>query len=177
MKKHFVRTAAAIASIALLISGCGRTSPNNDKNIEDLTADGMVERETSAVGIDSSSKDFESLLTNNTFYIVHEGIYYPLYSDGINIKGTNDLMYKVDPTRQMYFSTETADNVPTFFPGDHLVYFSKDTLLDYVSWERYYDLGYTVGLMNLKKQPREDTTSALKTRTKCRFCPAAILKK
>lgn len=143
------KTAAILvfSLIASLFTGCGeRTKDTNE--IADLTSDGTISEQTSECGISSNSKDFESKLVSGTYYVVHDGVYYPLYSYGTNYDDAPGDW--TEPSRQAYFTTENEINIPTLFEGDELVYYSTDGLLDYMIWERYYDLGYTIGLLNLQ---------------------------
>lgn len=134
-------------SISAIMSGCGERE-KKENEILDNTVEGVINYETSALGIPSNSKDFESRLTSGTYYVVHDGVYYPVYKYGANYDDSPTNY--TQPSRQVYFTTENEINIPTLFEGDTLVYYSTDYLLDYVNWERYYDLGYTIGLIDLK---------------------------
>ena len=107
--------------------------------------------ETSTLGIREDDKDFLSKLVNNSYYVVHDGVYYPLVSYIKNEAAEEPLNedYQVDDWRMLFFTTESENDIPTFYKGDKLVYYSTDTLLNYITWERYYDLGYTLGLNNI----------------------------
>lgn len=49
----------------------------------------------------------------------------------------------------IWFSSENDNSIPTFYPGDKLLYVS-DTSVPYkgISWERFRDYGYTLGVGN-----------------------------
>lgn len=130
-----------------IMSGCGERE-KTENEILDKTVEGVINFETSELGISSDSKNFESKLTSGTYYVVHNNVYYPVYQYGTNYEDVPK--YYTQPERQAYFTTENEINIPTLFEGDTLVYYSTDALLDYINWERYYDLGYTIGLINLK---------------------------
>ena len=152
MKKRIVKAIAGTLSLMILICGCGRQeSVGNNNSIEDNTKAGMIDYETSSLGIDSGSKNFEENLVDGTFYVVHEGIYYPQYTYLKNETAEDELTTRVNDKRMSFFTIENLVDVPTLFPGDHLVYYSTSELLDYVSWERYKDLGPTFGLRDLTK--------------------------
>jgi hypothetical protein len=148
MKRKAKKTIYFLLACSLLLTGCAeRTRQNN--TINDETPEGIINTETSTYGVDSAAKDFESQLMDGYYYVVHNGIYYPLYSYDNN-DGSSPDDY-VDPDRQWYFTTENEINIPTLYEGDTLVYYSTQTLLDYVVWERLYDLGYTIGLHDIKE--------------------------
>lgn len=133
----------------ILSAGCnGRVKDKYQLEIDDNTVEGLIDYETSTLGIDSKSKDFESKLTNGTYYVVHDDIWYPLVYYVTNF--TNAPGETVNPDRQMYFTTSNENQIPTLFEGDKLVYYSTDQLLDYVVFERYKEIGYTIGLFDIR---------------------------
>lgn len=157
MKLKKVKKSICLVVVAsmLLVTGCGREDTSasvKQKEIEDNTAVGIIDYQTSEQGIDSNSKDFMEKLTNNSFYVVHDGIYYPLYTFYKNEDAErNDGMNSVDTDRMCFYTTENYSDIPTFFPGDHIVYYSTDTMLDTILWERYKPLGITFGIYNLQR--------------------------
>ena len=141
MKKLLL--AAGLA--AVLLTGCdalsfGETTPEDNS-------------EASTLGIDTTQRNWMNNLTDNTFYIVHNDTYYPLYSYLKNYRAENyevDIDRQVDTEKQFYYTTENEKNIPTLYEGDKLVYYSTSALLPYISWERYYDMGYTIGVTNIQ---------------------------
>lgn len=135
---------------ALLLGGCGRIEEVEEETAIELP-EGYMNGQSSTMGIDSNSKNFEEMLTNDTFYVVHDGIYYPLYSFYGN-EATEDEMYsQANPDRMHFFNLENIKEIPTFYPGDHLVYYSTEYMLDVISWERYLPLGATFGFKDILK--------------------------
>ena len=51
----------------------------------------------------------------------------------------------------IWFSSENDVEIPTFYPGDELIFVSS-TYVPYkgIEWERFSDLGYTIGVANMK---------------------------
>lgn len=154
------KTKKAIALMMILTTifatGCGSTTAVEKKDdITDNTSAGIIDYETSRQGVDSNQKDFEEKLVSGTFYVVHDGVYYPAYTYLKNESATNEISAdsytSVDDSRMVFYTTENIVDIPTLFPGDHLVYYSTDELLDYVLWERYKDIGITFGVRNLEK--------------------------
>lgn len=140
----------------LLFSACGKADQQMQKDeIKDNTSSGIIDYETSRNGVDSNSKNFEENLISGTFYVVHDGIYYPAYTylknESAEAKLSDGSFRYVDNSRLVFFTTENFVDVPTLFPGDHLVYYSTTDLLDYITWERYKDLGITFGVRNLQR--------------------------
>lgn len=149
--KRFVTGVLVMTMLTGLLQGCGRSDTLNEQNIiEDTTEQGVIDYETSSGGIDSNSKNFEESLVDGMYYVVHEGIYYPLYWYYCNERAEDAPSTVADNSRLHFLTTENISEVPTFFPGDHIVYYSTNGLLDHVVWERYYDVGTTFGMYNLR---------------------------
>lgn len=164
-----------------LLTGCGgrETSKNH---IDDLTTSGEISDETSTLGLslkdvekrekeidkNGNNKKQQSLLSNG-FYVLHEDKYYPLVSYVENDREFNDS--SVDSSRLHFFTTANEHQIPTLFleQGDKLIYYSTDNLLDYIIWERWKDLDYTIGIHNIQQMTNtrsyvelsEDTTNIL----------------
>lgn len=132
-----------------MLSGCGRTANEKD-DIQDLTENGEVSWQTATTGIDETSKKFETNLVSGNYYVLHDGFYYPLASY-VNNYENDKPEDRVNKKRQQYFTTENEIEIPTLYDGDQLIYYSTDTLLDTITWERYYDIGYTIGCYNIKQ--------------------------
>ena len=148
MKDGAYKIALAVAAASLFATGCGEEVEAPE--FEDVAV--SAGEESSRLGIDSESKGFVDSLTSGSFYVVHNGVYYPLTngtpSDAL---GSSSKVDRPSPDRQMYYTTDGMLDVPTFYPGDHLVFYSKDEFLDEIRWERFYDMGPTVGLLALKR--------------------------
>lgn len=133
-----------------MLSGC--TMPdfgrNTDVVVEDtptydgLDTENLIDYET-CNGIDSNDPeiDLSSSLSDGEFYVVHDGYYYPT-SLGTTISN-NDV-------EQMLYSLNWETSIPTLFleAGDKLVYYTTSGVVDYFTWTRYRDLGYTTGIYN-----------------------------
>ena len=148
MQKKLCTLLLSIMTVSML-SGCGRTANEKDE-IQDLTENGEVSWQTATTGIDETGKKFESNLVSGSYYVLHDGFYYPLVSYVNNYEGDSPDEI-VDKQRQQYFTTENEIEIPTLYDGDQLIYYSTDTLLDTITWERYYDIGYTIGCYNIKQ--------------------------
>lgn len=154
LKKMKKQAVAILAAAMILLTGCGRdtsVATNNESEIDNNVVSGVIDYETSSLGIDSNSKDFLEQLTDNSFYVVHEGIYYPLYTYYKNAYAKDNTSTIVDEERMVFYTLENYSDIPTLFPGDHLVYYSTSTMLDTITWERYKPLGVTFGIYNLQR--------------------------
>ena len=171
--KNFVSCILATGILTTMLTGCGRENEIKEP-IADNTTAGNINYQTSDMGISQSdiavaTRNGESALTNNWFYVVHhtedtiskngkivpgEDIYYPVvyYKDTFGGGSPGD---SVSPNRIIFFTTENEYEIPTLFlnQGDKLVFYSTDTLLDYIVWERFYDMKYTIGVMPIKIRP------------------------
>ena len=124
-------------------SGGGKTSPKAE-----ISEDGTIKGQT-ATGIWSGSKDFEEQLESGRFYVVQGEYYYPVPIGYIPME-EDELGTSTNPSRRMYFLSEDEVRIPTFYDDCELVYYSNTGLLDYLTWERYTDEGYTFGIWDLK---------------------------
>lgn len=108
-----------------------------------LTFTGCGKKENTKTGI---GKNYQ--LTDNTYYVVHDGVYYPILLGYQNEAATDDINIdgQTDVNRMQFFSTSEEENIPTLYKGDKLVYYSTSNVLDHIEWERYYDMGYTIGI-------------------------------
>ena len=110
---------------------------------EDLQAD-----EDATTGVDVNSLESDEL------YVLHNGVYYPAWSAYANYDQSEepDDFVPQDPSkRQLYYSTEDETNIPTLYlnKGDKLIYCKDTDTIDYITFERYQDLGYTIPLYNI----------------------------
>lgn len=151
MKNH-IRKAALFLSVCLAVTGCGREKETavQHKSSADIVT-GVVDYETSSLGIDSNARDFLERLTDNTYYVVHEGIYYPVYTYHKNNLASAMPGNGVDEGRMVFYTLDNYQDIPTLFPGDHLVYYSTNNMLDDITWERYIPLGISFGVYSLQR--------------------------
>lgn len=130
-----------LTAFALMLSACSFGSGNVD-------ASGSTEGQTSRLGINSKSKGFEAALTDDTFYVVQNGIYYPINT---YVRTEEDAPRdNVDPSRMWFYTSDSELDIPVLYDDCELVYYSKSKLLDYITWERLYDLEYTIGVFNIQ---------------------------
>ena len=113
------------------------------KEEEDLQSD-----ENASTGVDINS------LESDEFYVLHNGVYYPAWGASANYEQNEDPSdyVPVDPSiRQLYYSEEEEENIPTLYleKGDKLIFYKDTDAIDYITFERYQDLGYTVPLYNI----------------------------
>ena len=147
-------------SLCLFLTGCsadiGRDIPFIETKEEEPEPeyDGktMFTEETSELGINPEDKNFEEQLVSGCYYVVHNGIYYPLYYHDSNFSLSGNIDNYVNPNKQLYLHADTEKNVPTLFlqNGDSLVYYDTENIIDAIHWDRYYDLFYTIGIYNLQ---------------------------
>ena len=139
----------AVISVFSLM-GCNTALPGTKASSIIETDITNISTETSSLGVDLSKKG--SSLISGRFYVLHDGIYYPAYCYMSNYDKDDELADYVKEERQLYYLDSNESDIPTLFlsKGDKLIYYNETEVLDYVLWERYKDLGYTVGLFDLK---------------------------
>lgn len=109
--------------------------------------DGYIYGETSILGVDSTQKDYMELLTDNTYYVIHDNIWYPLSLYYSSFDETQDVPEKADNTRIVCANEEYDSYIPTLYSSDKLVYYSSSNILDYTTFERFKDLGWTFPIL------------------------------
>lgn len=116
-----------------------------------MNESGEYQGQTSIYGVSSKSEDFESSLIDGAFYVVQNGYYYPIVNYFCNDAASeNDDKTYVNPNRMWFFTSENELNIPTLYDGCELMYYSTTGLLDYMVWERMYDLGYTIPCFDIR---------------------------
>ena len=88
-------------------------------------------------------------LEDGKFYILHVGKYYPLY-EGVASFDRDRIASYTDDSRNLYFNDDW-DNIPTMYMGDSLIYYTNENLEETVTFERFEDFGYSIGITNLSR--------------------------
>jgi len=142
MKK--IKFFIALALCLTMFAGCEREQ--EDKEIADLTPTGNITTQTHRYPMT------EDELVDGTFYVYHNGFYYELWNTLTSYELDEDLPSAADDTRMSFYTTETEIDIPTLFMqnGDKLIFYSESSLIDYLIWERFMDLGYTIGAYNIQ---------------------------
>ena len=157
MKKIGMFLAICLTSISL--SACSMDlsflfgNHNQEEPRPAVSENGEYQGQT-AVGIWSGAEDFIEQLSSGTYYVVQDGYYFPMYK-GLFPGEDDGPGTSADPGRKMIYSTEDEIFIPTLYEDCELVYYSETGLLDYITWERYYDCGYTLGLWDIKQMISE----------------------
>lgn len=141
MKK--MKLLAIFALCITVFAGCQREV--EDDKIQDLVPAGNITTQTHRYPLS------ESELVDGTFYVYHNGFYYELWDTLTSYDTEDEIPDTVDESRMSFFSTETEIDIPTLFVGngDKLIFYSESALVDYLVWERFMDLGYTIGVYNI----------------------------
>lgn len=156
MRKKSFRAASlslCIAMTAVMLAGCGGSledevpmTPLTDK----LYAEGDVDFQESKNGIYSGDKDIVSKMVNGCYYVYHDEYFYPVAYDWVNYEGL-ELGAGPSPDEKLaVFDSTSIINIPTLFEGDKLFYFSTTGVYDYTVLERFKEVGWSLGLNNLK---------------------------
>lgn len=144
-----VFTFALTILLLFSLTGCSLTT-GEEFDTQEAEATGPY-LQTSTLGISETDKDFESRLVSGTYYVVQDGVYYPAFSWDMNYAETDELKKYALNSHQMYFLSENEQDIPTLYLESDamLVYYDAENVFDYTTYERYFDLDYTVGLYNL----------------------------
>lgn len=156
MRKKKLATVIVAALMTVTTCACSLTGSSSKEKepIRDDMPEGIITDETSSLGINANATDLESKLENNMYYVVHDGYYYPVFSSytspRVDDASPADIAVP-SADRQRYYTLEDEAKIPTLFPGDQLIFYSKDLLLESVTFERYYDMGETFGIRGLQR--------------------------
>ncbi len=123
----------SMTCFVLCATGCGEQRVQNsdgDTQKEQVTHDDM--------------KDLKS----GRFYILHKGKYTELYAN----EASFDTAEKggAGDNRALWYRKDYSA-IPTFYKGDSLVYLSSDDLPESFTIDRFFAVGPTIGVWNLKK--------------------------
>ncbi len=155
MKRLFTKvTGVALAlMMPLTLVGCSgtRNTATQVNVVEDNMPEGQITNQTATTGISADDPNFVEKLVSGTYYVVTpDNVYYPLYKDYV-LNDENAPEDSTTPDRQLYATYDTENEIPTLYSDCNIIYYSKTGILDYIQWERFYDLGYTIGLYNIEK--------------------------
>ena len=127
MKKRISWMVLITMTVALLSVGCGESSKE--------------QAVTENAGILES-------LESGTYYVMHEDkTVEPIYF-GCATFGVGSTADSVDDNRIMWFKDDFA-NIPTLYSGDKLIFYSEEELDETFKWERFEDIGFSVGICHL----------------------------
>lgn len=133
-------------SVTMLLSACGSSQDEFDEFNLDL--------DTKDVEEDS----IEGFYETNAEAELEDGMYYVRHANGKNEpvyfgNATFDRGKKsgeADDGRVMWFK-EDFENIPTLYEGDSLIYYTKEVLDENFTYERFEDMGYSIGLCGLNE--------------------------
>lgn len=131
---------AVISAGALVFGGCG--SKKDEEQATEATR-------TSVSYVNSMDK-----LSNGEFAIEHKEkgktVYYLPYSGNATFDKTSTASV-ANASRVLWFQDD-FNAIPTMYEGDKLVYRYNESFNENFTFERFLDLGYTVGVANLKQR-------------------------
>lgn len=153
MKKRILALFMAAFTMVPL-TGCGMEDITSQINNITSMFGTSAEEDESQADQTSGQGVSERNLETDEFYVLHNGVYYPAWMDKANYDQTEspDEVVEYDPSkRQLYYSEEEEQNIPTLYlaKGDKLIFSKNTDALDYVTFERYQDLGYTIPIYNI----------------------------
>lgn len=89
-------------------------------------------------------------LEDGRYYILHDGKYYPLYKKGEATFNQDEASSSPLDSRSLFYMDDW-EKIPTMYMGDSLIYYTSDNLNESVIFERFEDLGYSIGICNLSR--------------------------
>lgn len=156
-KRKIALTLAVLSAGALIFGGCG--SGSSDKKATETT-------NTTVSSVNSMDQ-----LADGAFAIEHQEngstVYYLPYSGNATFNKTTAVSV-ANASRVLWFQDD-FNAIPTLYEGDKLVYRYSQSFDENFTFERYLDLGYTVGVANL--MPRDSGHYELNISSKHAFSP------
>lgn len=89
-------------------------------------------------------------LTSGTYYIRHTNPETGYY-ETIDLAYSDASVASEDGT--LWFKEDFYNTIPTFTSGDSIIYYTEDVFDENFSYERYEDMGYTIGLRGMSVSP------------------------
>lgn len=135
MKKKILSLLLISVCIVSCLSGCAferKDSVPPSTELSEVAKTTTLESGNFYVWSDATFK--KSDITNYTFYRDEE--------DGT-----------VNPERIIWYSQNDEDGIPTVYAGDEIVYCCGEIMPEEFRWERFEDLGYTIGITWLTELP------------------------
>lgn len=135
MKKKILSILLIVSSMAFTMSGCTLKREDVEPpstELSEVAKTTTLESESFYVWSDATFK--KSDITHYTFGGDEE--------DGV-----------VNPERIIWYSEIDEESIPTVYAGDEIVYCCSGIMPEEFRWERFEDLGYTVGLTQLEQLP------------------------
>lgn len=139
MKRSYLFLAAAVATVAVVASGCKKDEPEPA---------GPVEQSLTAVTVND--------LKSGCYYVKNGGEFYELPAEGMNFDPSRPAetttmapsgVIKKDANRIVdYVYKDNA--IPTLYKNDQLVFKASGNVPSF-TWERFNDQGYSIGLYGL----------------------------
>ena len=126
----------------MLILGCGQT-------IEEATETVENESSLSDEMLDSLA---EENLEEDSYYVLHKDGTVEELAFGAASFNQGEADEGVDETKVMWFTDDITD-VPTLVDGDALIYYSTEELSEEFIFERFKDLGYSIGIKGITLSP------------------------
>lgn len=112
--------------------------------------EGDISYQESPYGIYSGAENLDELLVNGSYYVLHDGYYYPIMYDWTNIGEMRlELGGTPDPDRRAVFDATSITWIPTLFEEDKLFYYSTAGCYDYTLLERFKTHTWSIGISNL----------------------------
>ena len=111
--------------------------------------DTATETDANAIEVYDSMED----LKEDHYYILHDNKYYPVYikNASYEVPETDQMKHSSHNDKRSLFFNEDWEKIPTFYQGDMLIYYTSENLNEEFGFERYEDVGYSLGICNLKR--------------------------
>ena len=138
IKKVLTVTASAILAASIL-AGCG-----NGGNVDNGPTPSFIDEN----GIEYYDKTAD--LQRGCFYTASETGYASPTWDTTSFEPDSSITYS-NNNKVAWFDEESWKYIPTIYSGDCIVYRTRDEFDETFYFEKYFDLGYTVGICNLSE--------------------------
>ena len=127
-----------ILTLALSMTGCGKRRKKNAAS----------ETDASEIEVYSSMDE----LKDDNYYIYRKGMYYPVYMKNASFETKEDKKkFSSTSEKRSLFFNDDWKKIPTMYQGDMLIYYTSTELSEEFGFERYEDVGYSLGICNLKR--------------------------
>lgn len=114
----------------------------------------FVNRALTIPAFETVGSDKETIAAATSVEHLEDGCYYVLHSDNtfrLCPQGTANWGKNEQIAHTIWFSSQEDGEIPTLYPGDTLLFISSTQVpYDGISWERFADYGYSIGVANME---------------------------
>lgn len=149
IKKKYISVVLCLILSMSCLTGCGilKSSKTSKNQVVATNDSNKLIAGNYYIWHDENQTNIENDINTDTkkFKDYNYKIFTPVYSDSV-VSGEQSVG---DSKRIFWMLAENDNKIPTLYKGDALIYYSDTEIPSAYSFERFYDLGYSIGIYGL----------------------------